>query len=87
MAIVDTVFGDPCYGVRLRCLLDISDEPTQLQVLVEGSTLMELVDVAQQLMQKAPGQHTEDEWRLVQILANLSGELNIAFLLKAAYGR
>jgi len=83
VSIENTVFGDPCYVVRFKRLLDAPDEPTQLQILIEEFTLLELINIAKRLMSKA-GQHTADERRLIYILAQHGGELKIVVLLRAA---
>ncbi len=82
--IIHTVFGDTRYASRLERLLDAQDEPEQFQILMEEFILLELIDIAQQLMSKALGQHTADELRLIQILAQRGGELEIVSLLRVA---
>jgi hypothetical protein len=85
VAIEETIFGDPRFGVRLKRLLDAPDEPMQLQILMEEFTLPELIEIAQMLMRKTPDQHTADERRLTQILAQHGGELEVASLLRIAF--
>ena len=84
MAIEETIFGDPRYSTRLKRLIDAPDEPTQLQILIEEFTLPELIEIAQMLMRKTPDQHTADERRLTQILAQHGGALGVASLLRVA---